>query len=110
MVVLKKFSNLNDMKTFFIGKKNSNDYLVGKQRAKNFKKDYQSYSFTPGNQKNLIKQINEYSKITSGIGTCTEIVLMQLVKKIAKNHKYILMGYGGELYRNYLKRNLNCDP
>jgi hypothetical protein len=103
MVVLKKFSNLNNMKTFFIGKKNSNDYLVGKQRAKNFKKDYQSYPFTPGNQKNLIKQINEYSRITSGIGTCTEIVLMQLVKKIAKNHKYVLMGYGGELYRNYLK-------
>ena len=64
----------------------------------------QSYNFecifiSPLNE---LKLLNEYAKITSGIGTSSEIMLLDLIKKIYKKNDFVLTGFGGELYRNFL--------
>ncbi len=102
-VILNHFSKLNNKITSsFAGNKLSDDFILGKLRAKKQNLKHISINDKFESKDNLIKLLNEYAKITSGIGSSSEILIMNLIKKIYRKNDFVFTGFGGELYRNFL--------
>ena len=86
-----------------IGRSNSNDVLGGKENSMILKRKFRHFPQNYTSKKNLLKLLLEYANSTFGIGTSSEIFMLEFIKNLSKNYNFIFLGGGGEFYRNYFK-------
>ena len=102
--IIFKHSLKNDLKfdCFQMGKKQSTDHIIGKRTAleNNLINIFLKQDFNRYNNK-IYKLLKEYSIITAGIGTSSEILFLESCTYLGKKYDVALYGFGGELFRNY---------
>ena len=59
------------------------------KNSKNLNKNHLFFNQNYNKKKNILILLKEYSIITGGIGISSEILLLEMVKKISKNFNFI---------------------